>query len=1111
MTVALTAFGTSIASTTLPTAGTLATTTWRGADGGIDTKISNALGYGELTALGTNTVWAAAAGPIGSIAPSGLGWLLDSALLFGQTIENGLWTPSVTLRVTLGTITADMYFRSWIYDTSTGVYTPIGTLLLSGQTISSKTTYTWAALGLSAASFSFTQYLYLDCILNVLGNSNSSGSSAQFAVHLSSVAGAGVAGDTAVSTPGFAPTSLMYGVTTLEKYVSSTTAAELAALGPVTVRLQCHNKDHDKTQVVNTTSVTAITAGVNTVTPASMVNITTSQLLFIADPAGTSEFVTPSGVTGTSFTATFANAHSASAYTITGETFDWTSMDTAVDLFVALKCRIVLTIEGFANWWLDPTCSLPMWQGMQMWGYQIIQRYGSVICGVEQGNEEFAYVSGACRDASVYYGVISQSYPFLKPLNPSLTVGCFGYTSYSGNIGNNGDPGYWFNALYALGGGLYMDYANFHYYNAGHDPLDANPGGAPALLTIVAAINSAMVSNGVNLPIRVTEFGWEGKGSKGSTTCPHDVGPAVQGAYLVEAYTLLKTVSNVEAGYLYTCGGGTFYDCHDIYGLSSYTTVQAYFAIVPTPPAPPGPPVVGTGTYSVQTGGVTLFVLAGTLSIDNTIGKRSQASFTAYTNPPLHFVQYQQVQIYDASGTLVFSGYITTPQEQKPGFQNSLIHTITCCDQHWLADKRVMAAAFTNKTCGEMVQWIVTNILAQEGVTIGQIYDGIPPATTLYPQTTLYPGGNVGLVPQANFVYCSVSQALDALVSQASAAGIPYYWQIDENKALWFVPYTAIVNTAVVDGTQIELVQNPPTLTRANPTYRNTQYIGGGVQQTATQTEIRTGDGTTQSWAMGYEMSADPTASPPVISIDLGNGSGGYLGYTVQSVGLKGTSGQAFYWAAGDAIIAQDSSGTKLRGAPYNDLLKVVYTGQYETMILAQNAAQVAYQAQVDGTSGIVEEVETDATITSIANGLSEAGQLLTRYGVQGALLQFTTLQSGFAQGQLITVNLPMYGLSNAQMLIEEVSASDQTDSFNIWFTVKAVQGPYDVSWIDFFIKTFGANAPANSINVGLSQNVPFLASFPMAISVAMSLTVNVYACPIVNTTLYPSATNYPC
>src|SRR5260221_2447684 len=101
------------------------------------------------------------------------------------------------------------------------------------------------------------------------------------------------------------------------------------------------------------------------------------------------------------------------------------------------------------------------------------------------------------------------------------------------------------------------------------------------------------------------------------------------------------------------------------------------------------------GSYSVVIDGDALFstpsdtnfVIAGSLTFDRSIGKRSQASFTVHTNGNTHYQEDQAVQIYDQNSVLAFSGYIKQPQEHKPGFQSSLIHTITCTDQHRLDRK----------------------------------------------------------------------------------------------------------------------------------------------------------------------------------------------------------------------------------------------------------------------------------------------------------------------------------------------------------------------------------------------------------------------------------------
>jgi len=483
--------------------------------------------------------------------------------------------------------------------------------------------------------------------------------------------------------------------------------------------------------------------------------------------------------------------------------------------------------------------------------------------------------------------------------------------------------------------------------------------------------------------------------------------------------------------------------------------------------------------YSIWIGNTPVFVLAGSLQIQLSIGRKSQASFKCKTDIYTFFAQYQKVAIYNGNA-LVFSGYITSPQATKPGFQPVLIWTINCIGQEFLAKKRVVQAVYSNVTCGAIVRDIWTNILAAEGVQIGLIYDGPTISNSLIIPFTI--DGNA-LIPQANFL-CLVAGALDQLVTQASSAGIPYYWSIDSNLLLWFAPYGAVTGPAI-DDTQIdegEYSGSPPTITWANPSYRNGQWITGGVAQTsATQTESRKGDSNTTSWPMSYDL-----ASAPTINVDS----------VAKTVGIKGVnSGKDFYWQQGSPDIVQDSGATKLTSS---NTLNVSYIGQYPNTALVYNAAQIAYQAALDGTTGIIEAIWDDKTLTTAANALSEASNLLTRFAQQGGQLTFTTQMSGFLPGQLCAVDMPYFDLISTQMLIESVVITDSIDGLNIWYQITAIVGPYDVSWVDFFSSLLSAQAPANSRNIGQSTSVSTLVDMTATVTQTANLNISVYACPII-------------
>jgi hypothetical protein len=491
--------------------------------------------------------------------------------------------------------------------------------------------------------------------------------------------------------------------------------------------------------------------------------------------------------------------------------------------------------------------------------------------------------------------------------------------------------------------------------------------------------------------------------------------------------------------------------------------------------------------YTTYIGGVAYnsvsnFVLAGSLKIDLAVGRKTQASFAVHTDSNTQFVQFQQVAIVDGSGTLAFSGYIVNPQATKPGFTASLIWSIQCIGQDFLAKKRVYQATHTNKTCGFIANDIFNTLLQVEGAIRGNIYDGPTCGNNLICGTFNVDGN--ALIPQANFL-CKATDALDQLVTQASASGIPYYWGASADKVYDFAPYGATTGPTI-DDTQIEQNQNPPTVTWANQNYRNTQWVTGGVAQTATQTESRKGDSNTVSWPMSFDL-----ASAPTVNVDS----------VAKTVGIKGIdTGKDFYWQQGSPDIVQDSGATKLTSS---NTLNVSYIGQFPNTALVSNAAQVAYQASIDGTTGIIEEITSDTTLTTASNALSEGSNLLTRYAQQGGQLQFTTRQSGFLPGQLCPVNMPYLGLANTNMLIETVSITDSIDGFNIWYQVTAIVGPYDVSWVDFFSSLLSQQAPANSGNIGQSTSTSILLSLPASIVPTANINISVYACSLAgNSTL---------
>jgi hypothetical protein len=113
-------------------------------------------------------------------------------------------------------------------------------------------------------------------------------------------------------------------------------------------------------------------------------------------------------------------------------------------------------------------------------------------------------------------------------------------------------------------------------------------------------------------------------------------------------------------------------------------------------------------------------------------------------------------------------------------------------------------------------------------------------------------------------------------------------------------------------------------------------------------------------------------------------------------------------------------------------------------------------------------------------------------------------------QGQLMTADLPDFQLDRTEMLIESVTASDQKDALNIWYTVHAIAGPVDTTWVDFFSKLLKTPQKPENINVGVSQVVNVLQTFTATVKCSAILTIKALGGISPSNTLYPRNDLYP-
>jgi hypothetical protein len=310
---------------------------------------------------------------------------------------------------------------------------------------------------------------------------------------------------------------------------------------------------------------------------------------------------------------------------------------------------------------------------------------------------------------------------------------------------------------------------------------------------------------------------------------------------------------------------------------------------------------------------------------------------------------------------------------------------------------------------------------------------------------TIAPGA---LIPQTAYKNGYTNNNFDDLIKQsATGTGIQYWWYIDKNKIPYFQPQNGMpapwiasdLSTFASSSNPGDFLEAGISITSQSDLYRNRQIIVN-VLAPATISELRGGNNAARSWTFGYAW-----AGPPVILVN---------GLTA-TVGLKGIdTGKQFYYSIGDATITEDASGPL-----YDPTFILSFSGPAQYLTQAQYdsvSAQTTLAALEGGTSGIVENVE-DGTGLTYAAGLALAQARVTQYSVLGLTLSATTLRTGLAPGQLLTVFLSPFQAVDLQFLIRGIKTATTVDPTNaalqlFWYTIDAVSGPDLGDWTKLYL-----------------------------------------------------------
>lgn len=448
-----------------------------------------------------------------------------------------------------------------------------------------------------------------------------------------------------------------------------------------------------------------------------------------------------------------------------------------------------------------------------------------------------------------------------------------------------------------------------------------------------------------------------------------------------------------------------------------------------------------------------------TICIEDAIDERSTLTCTIIDElNNYNFVKGTPIEVFN-DDVLLFSGVIDKPTKRQIVYPNLMAHTLQCIDWHYLADKRIIAKAYENVLAGDIVRDIVTNILSQEGVTIGEIQDG-------------------ATIVEAVFNYVKVSQALDILAEKAG-----FWYKIDQYKRLYFVARST--NHAPFSIINTEMEENSIAVEQGNPQYRNRQYVKGGKDITDPQTQVFKGDGANQVFTVGYPIAKVPTA--------LLNG-------IAQTVGIRGLEeNKQWYWSKGSNVISQENGAVPLEST---DILAITYQGEFDIVVLSQNPESIQGRLTIEGTgTGWVEDVADETSASTRESAFEVANSKIQKYSIMGKKVKFRTLKVGIESGQLLPVTIPNHDLYGKELLVDSVTI-DYIDEL-VWYTIQAVEGLTTGSWAKLFYN-MATRGQAFVIRENISED-QMLVTIEQFNKIWLETEV-----PNIFKTLYPSATTYP-
>lgn len=347
--------------------------------------------------------------------------------------------------------------------------------------------------------------------------------------------------------------------------------------------------------------------------------------------------------------------------------------------------------------------------------------------------------------------------------------------------------------------------------------------------------------------------------------------------------------------------------------------------------------------------------------------------------------------VYKDGSRFLFGGFVSRVRPEEIGKGEMFIYDVEVSDYGYIFNNKIARRGYENKT----LKYIVEDLL-----------DAYVSSDYSFTTTNVQTGPTIESI---SFDHINIRKCFEKLSKLTG-----YVWWVDYEKNVYF------------QDKQEDAA--PETITDSSDNYsniainydtsqvRNSVIVIGssdGQQSANTKTETFTADGSTRSWPLEDKPSQ-------VVSITLDGATQNY------SLDLNAQEGDDFLYSFNDQrIYLTDDTVTP-------DAVDIVITYYPRVPIITQkkDSPSIAFFSNLDGGDGVYEYTLKENSIQSKAEALERAEQELIEFAdplVEGVFktrtgLLETSPLSIFKPGQILTVNLPTYGINtDTAFLIQQV------------------------------------------------------------------------------------------